>query len=100
MYGDGRCQAVSAVDCQKWRSEAGGGTNQGIESRPPIPDLRPLGRPLDPVFGDLAGDGVAMEPEHIGRDSEVAFRPLQRPRDEQLLELASRVVVMDALVEH
>ncbi len=41
-----------------------------------------------------------MQAEHLGRLAEVALAPLQGARDEQLLEFAAGVLIVNALVEH
>src|SRR5262245_57771285 len=70
------------------------------ETRPAPRAPHPARRALDSVFGDLAGDGVAVDAEQLGGFAEVAFRPLQGPRDRELLELAADVLVVDALLQH
>src|SRR4051812_6318884 len=54
---------------------------------------------LDSVLGHLPRDRVAVQAEQFGGVADVSFRPLQRPRDEHLLELAARLVVQHTLLE-
>jgi len=41
-----------------------------------------------------------MQAEQDGGVAEIALGALESPRDEELLELAPRVLVVDAFVEH
>jgi len=66
----------------------------------PQSELSNSGSLLEPVFHHLARDRVPVEPQETGGVADVAVRPLQRATDEQLLELASGIVVHHALVEH
>ena len=59
-----------------------------------------LGRPLDPVLRHFSRDGVPVQAQQVSSGAEIPSRPLKGARDEKLLELPTRVLVMDALVEH
>ena len=59
-----------------------------------------LSRALDPVLRHFSRDGVPVQAEQVGSGAEIPSRPLKGARDEKLLELPARVLVMDALVEH
>src|SRR6187399_3087239 len=64
------------------------------------PREAPLGGAFDAVFGDLAGDGVPVDPQHFGGLTQAALAPQQGAADEQLLELTARIFVVHALIEH
>src|SRR5678816_4268653 len=66
----------------------------------PIQLNRGSGASLQPVLGDLAGDGVAVQTQHLRGFADVAAGALQCAQDAHLLELFSGVVVVQALVEH
>ena len=56
-----------------------------------------LARPsLDPVLAHLAGQGVAVHAERVGRLGQAAVALLEDARDEALLELANGVLELDA----
>src|SRR6188472_3714185 len=58
----------------------------------------PIG--LDLQVLDLAGQGVAMHPERIGGLAEVAVAAVDDFHDEAAVELARRILVVDAFLDH
>ena len=55
---------------------------------------------LDAVFAHLSRDGIPVQAQQIRGGSHAAFRALQRSGNEHLLELAPRVIIEHAPVEH
>lgn len=58
------------------------------------------GLELDLMLFDLTGERVSMDAERIGGLAEVTVRLLDDAGDESLVELAHRVLVVDAFLDH
>ena len=55
---------------------------------------------FDAVLRHLSRDGVSVDAQQLGGVTDAAFGALQRSRDEGLLELAARVFVTHAALQH